>query len=140
MVQKIAERLGCEFYHADSGTAPEKEQVLHRWHRGEHKVIVGTSAFGMGVDYAHVRDVIHFGFPDDAIMFSQAVGRIGRDGHGGNSIVLLPRHFRPIDDETWEREKHITPLGRRVMQRYVTGRCCNAVLSRYMDGPEQMQY
>jgi ATP-dependent DNA helicase RecQ len=58
----------------------EKDQVLQRWRTGVHTVIVGTSAFGMSVDYPHVRYIFHCGLPTDAINFSQEVGRIGRDG------------------------------------------------------------
>ena len=103
-------------------------------------MVVGTSTFGMGVDYAHVRNVFHYELPSDAINFSQEVGRIGRDGKSGVSTVLLPRHAQGIDDERWEREKHITPLAKRVMQRYIHARCLRAVLSRYVDGPENTQY
>ncbi|KIW22080.1 uncharacterized protein PV07_12497 [Cladophialophora immunda] len=85
----------------------------------------------MGVDYAYVRNVFHYGLPSDTINFSQEVGHIGRDGRSSVSMVLLPRHARAIDDERWEREKHITPLSTRVMQRYMNTRCLGAVLSRF---------
>jgi Helicase conserved C-terminal domain len=140
MAEKLAELLGCEFYHSQSGTGIEKDQVLQRWRRGEYPVIVATSAFGMGVDYAHVRNVFHYGLPSDAINFSQEVGRIGRDGHSGVSTILLSRQVQDTDDGRWEREKHKTPLSQRVMQRYIKSRCLRAVLSRYVDGPEYMQY
>jgi superfamily II DNA helicase RecQ len=139
--RQMATRLGCESYFHESGTATEKEQVMARWRQGEHRVIIATSAFGTGVDYAHVRTVIHQGLPTDAINFAQEVGRLGRDGQGGSSYVIVPHTSMPINDATWEKEKHSTPLSQRVMQRYVSqSRCLWATLSRFVDGVQQIQY
>ena len=137
----LAARLQCEYYYSDSGAADEKEQVMARWRDGIHRAIVATSAFGTGVDYAHVRVVIHQGLPTDAINFAQEVGRLGRDGRGGTSWVILPHTWMPIDDVSWERGRYTTPLSERVMQRYVSqSRCLWATLSRYVDGADKMQY
>lgn len=57
--RQMATRLGYESYFYESGTMTEKEQVMARWRQGEHRVIVATSAFRTGVDYAHMRTVIH---------------------------------------------------------------------------------
>ena len=139
--RQMATRLGCESYFHESGTMTEKEQVMARWCQGEHRVIVATSAFGTGVDYAHVRTVIHQGLPTDAINFAQEVGRLGRDGQGGSNYVIVPHTSMPIHDTTWEKEKHTTPLSQRVMQRYVSqSRCLWATLSRFLDGVQKMQY
>lgn len=137
----LASELGCESFYSDSGSMEEKEQVTARWRDGVHRVIVATSAFGAGVDYAHVRVVIHLDMPRDAINFSQEVGRAGRDGHSGHSLVLLPSRHTPVSDEMWERQRFSTPVRERVMQRYVgENRCLWATLSRFVDGPDQMQY
>jgi superfamily II DNA helicase RecQ len=137
----MAARLGCEYYYSDSGTAEDKEQVVARWRNGEHRVIIATSAFGTGVDYAHVRCVIHQGLPRDAVNFAQEVGRLGRDGHGGSSHVIVPYASMPIDDRAWQQQKHTTLVSERVMQRYVSqSRCLWATLSRFVDGIEKMQY
>ena len=139
--QTMAARLGCEYYYSDSGTVAEKEQVVARWRNGDHRVIMATSAFGTGVDYAHVRCVIHQGLPTDAINFAQEVGRLGRDGHGGSSFIIVPRTLMPIGDATWKKEQWTTALTQRVMQRYVSqSRCLWATLSRFVDGAERMQY
>ena len=73
-------------------------------------MIVATSAFRTGVNYAHVRTVIHQGLPTDAINFAQEVGRLGRDGQGGSNYVIVPHTSMPIHDTTWEKEKHTTLL------------------------------
>ncbi|KAI1607822.1 P-loop containing nucleoside triphosphate hydrolase protein [Exophiala viscosa] len=137
----LASELGCESFYSDLGSIEEKEQVTARWRDGVHRVIVATSAFGAGVDYAYVRVVVHLDMPRDAINFSQEVGRAGRDGYGGHSLVLLPSRYTPVSDETWERQRFSIPVSERVMQRYVgENRCLWATLSRFVDGPDQMQY
>ena len=77
-------------YHSKSGSVEEKAEVLQQWRAGEPSYIAATSAFGMGIDHPAVRWVVHVGVPWSAIDFAQEVGRLGRDGAGGQSIVLVP--------------------------------------------------
>ena len=76
---KLAGLLRCDAYYLDSGTLKDKAGVLTRWVQGAYKVIVATSAFGTGIDYAHVRLVFHVGPPKEAVSFAQEIGRAGRD-------------------------------------------------------------
>ena len=140
--REMAGHLGCEFYYSNSGDASDKEQTVARWRAGEHRIIVATSAFSTGVDYPCVRAVIHQELPTSAIDFAQEVGRAGRDGNGGTSYLILPSTYIPIDDHTWHRSRFQTAVAQRVMQRYVSGvlQCHHAILSRFLDGPSQMQY
>jgi hypothetical protein len=70
------------------------------------------------------RSVLGEGLPTDAINFAQEVGRLGRDGQGGSSYVIVPHTSMLISDATWEKGKHTTPLSQRVMQRYVSQSRC----------------
>ena len=55
--RRLAEKIDCEWYHSESGTAEEKTAVFHRWIESEQRVICCTTAFGANVDYPHVRKV-----------------------------------------------------------------------------------
>jgi superfamily II DNA helicase RecQ len=129
----IADAVGGSVYYSDSGSEVEKAASLDQWRAGVNLVMVATSAFGMGVDYASVRAVLHVGVPRDAIGFAQEVGRIGRDGNGGVSSVLLGR--RPSRGAGQPATAVLLPEEEAVMQEYVGEvRCRAAVLSRFLDG------
>ena len=66
-------------YHAQ--VEPEAKEALHQqWLDDETRVIVATSAFGMGVHKPDVRLVVHWTMPDSIMALSQEWGRAGRDG------------------------------------------------------------
>jgi ATP-dependent DNA helicase RecQ len=77
----------AETYHA--GLAPlERERVQGAFTRGQLQVVVATNAFGMGVDRADVRAVIHLAPPGSVEAYYQEVGRAGRDGLPSQGLLL----------------------------------------------------
>jgi ATP-dependent DNA helicase RecQ len=69
-------------------SSAERREVVRRWSEGSVDVVVGTSAFGLGIDNAHVRTVIHVCVPESLDRFYQEVGRGGRDGHASISLLI----------------------------------------------------
>lgn len=85
--------IPAEAYHAGLGPA-ERTRVQDRFLSGRVRVVVATNAFGMGVDKADVRGVIHWAPPASLEAWVQEAGRAGRDGRPARCTLLWhPRDF-----------------------------------------------
>ena len=60
---------------------------------------MGTIAFGMGIDCHDVRNIIHFGAPDDGESYIQETGRAGRDGLPALATLVCKKKRRSMNDE-----------------------------------------
>jgi len=79
--------ISAEHFHA--GLKNEtKDERQSRWKSGETRVIVSTNAFGMGIDKAEVRSVVHMDLPDSLEAYFQEAGRAGRDEKKAFAVML----------------------------------------------------
>ena len=79
--------IKADFYHAGLSSM-QREQKQENWKGGEVPVIVATNAFGMGIDKADVRAVVHYDIPDSPEAYFQEAGRVGRDGLRAYAVLL----------------------------------------------------
>ncbi|MFM5353719.1 RecQ family ATP-dependent DNA helicase [Aeromonas dhakensis] len=82
-------------YHAGLD-ATLRSQIQHDFMTGKLDCIVATIAFGMGIDKADIRRVIHYDLPKSIENYSQEIGRAGRDGQPSRCIVLANRSQLPV--------------------------------------------
>ena len=75
-------------YHAGMGLA-QRERVYSRFLSGSLRIVCATVAFGMGIDKADVRCVVHYHMPRSPEEYIQQCGRAGRDGLPAHCHALL---------------------------------------------------
>jgi ATP-dependent DNA helicase RecQ len=75
-------------YHAGR-TGLARDRAQRAFELGRARVLVATSAFGMGVDYPDVRAIVHFQAPGSLEAYYQEAGRASRDGNPGRCVMLF---------------------------------------------------
>lgn len=100
-------------YHAGL-SVPVRSRALGQWMNGEKRVMVATNAFGMGIDKADVRTIVHRYIPPSPEDYFQQAGRAGRDGKPGKAIVLYDRKAVA----TMKRLSESSPDARHVLAVY----------------------
>ena len=79
--------IGATYYHAGLSLA-ERTKRQGRWLQDGVRVMVATNAFGMGINKADVRCVVHLYFPTTLEAYYQEAGRAGRDGKAAVAVVI----------------------------------------------------
>ena len=81
--------LGFKATYYHGGLSPkEKDKNMQAWMEEEVQVIVATNAFGMGIDKANVKTVIHIQLPENIENYYQEAGRAGRNGERAFALLL----------------------------------------------------
>ncbi|MBY0400892.1 ATP-dependent DNA helicase, partial [Myxococcota bacterium] len=134
-------------YHAGL-TGERRDEVSQAFAKGELEIVVATNAFGMGIDRADVRAVIHLAPPGSIEAYYQEVGRGGRDGKDAVAQLLVgpgdvARRRALVDGdadgtpEGQEAAKHRWSLFLELMRFAEGGSCRHDAVLRYFGDEEE---
>lgn len=89
-VELVRRKIAASFYHAGVDL-DDRTLRQEAWINGKIRVMVATNAFGMGIDKADVRMVVHLDLPDSLEAYFQEAGRGGRDGKKSYAVLLYAK-------------------------------------------------
>ncbi|NGY38436.1 RecQ family ATP-dependent DNA helicase [Flavobacterium sp. XN-5] len=116
------------YYHGGL-TSREKDKNMQLWMKNKAQVIVATNAFGMGIDKADVKTVIHIQLPENMENYYQEAGRSGRNGEKAFAVLLT----NPSDIKQAENQFiHILPDKKFLNEMY--NKLCNFFQIAYGEG------
>ncbi len=87
--------LKADYYHGQMKKS-DRDRVQQAWMDEKTPIVVATTAFGMGINKANLRYVVHYDLPASLEAYYQEAGRAGRDGKPARAVLIYDPRDRNI--------------------------------------------
>ncbi len=143
LIQSQYDKTG--FYHAGL-SMPDRNRIQEQFIKGEIRILVATNAFGMGIDQANVRLVVHYNMPANIDALYQEMGRAGRDGFFSACLLLYSKKdkglqsFFILQSESSDEFKSLKWKNLDALMSYIeSSECRNAEILTYFKDAQRIK-
>jgi len=134
----LAKRLteeGLKAGHYHAGMEPDARKTAQEaWMKGHVRIMVATTAFGMGIDKSDVRQIIHMDVPDSPESYYQEIGRAGRDGNRSACYLLYNKTDVKAATDSWRDEPDLETI-KKVYSAYCSYNQIATGAGQYIERP-----
>ncbi len=134
-VEVVNQLLGLGFlatYYNGGLSSKEKEKNRLLWMNEKVQIMVATNAFGMGIDKANVKTVLHLQLPQNLENYYQEAGRAGRNGEKAFAVLLT----NPSDIIN-ANSQYLSVLPDKIFLNLVFKKICNYFQIAYGEGIDE---
>jgi ATP-dependent DNA helicase RecQ len=123
-----SKNITATYYHGGL-SKNEKNTHMQQWLHNQKQVMIATNAFGMGIDKAEVKTIIHFNLPESLESYFQEAGRAGRNGEKAYAVIL-----KNNSDELLVKNQFLSVLPTVDFVKQVYRKLCNYFQISYGEG------
>lgn len=100
--KRVGKSCMFEMFHSKTVESKKESIRADMSKKGEIRILMCTNSAGMGVNFADVHNIIHYGLPREMDVLVQQMGRAGRDGVFSNELIIYKchkGHLKQVEDE-----------------------------------------
>ena len=130
--KKLTEKLNCEiFYH----NARNKRKILEGFVSGKQQIVIATNTFGMGINIADIKIIVHANEPKIMLDSAQKNGQAGQDEKKNKTMVVWKQieTTRGKKKKGKKENKNKKQMEQKKIIKFLETKCQRVILDKYLD-------